>query len=186
MKGFYYANKERRRSSFQHLTSISGGFTIVELIVVSAIGAVILFAATTSLIPQIRTSTNQLIIRSLNDEWGMINFFLDSEISEASCASSSGSTLSLFSTFDCSGTALITYSLAGSTLSRTGPPINDNGSLGTGSVTSVLSENVTAFTPNTSTAPASSRQPFYTVTLSSSGLEYTGLASSARMRLSEF
>ena len=164
---------------------VLGGFTLVELLIASSIGALILVGAATSIVSHIKSTTSQEVVRTLRDQWGMLNYFLDTEISMASCATASGSTLTLYTTFDCSGSAFITYTFDGiNTLTRSGPPIQDDGTLNTAvaNTPSTLSENVSAFTPDATTAS----RPAYTITLASRSFSFTGLSSSTRLRTSNY
>lgn len=162
------------------------GFTLVELLITSVIMGVIFATGSNVMVTQIRVSAQQESVRRLQDHWGRINHLLDSEITESAAATAvAGTALTL----TLAGGQTITYSYhAGSrTITRTGPPINDNGTLnlspGTPNVAAVLLTNVEAFTP----AITNSREPTYTLDLADGlGASFTGLSSSSRSRTSSY
>ncbi len=175
------AARRRRRP-----TALARGFTLVELLITGAIIAVIFAAGSSVMVSQIRASSVQESIRRLQDHWGRVNYLLESEINESASASVVANT-SL--TLTLPGGQTITYSFDPSTrtLTRTGPPINDDGTLnltaGTANVASVLLSDVDAFNPSL----VNSREPSYAMTLADGrGVTFTGLASSTRSRTSSY
>ena len=162
------------------------GFTMVELLITSVIMGVIFATGSNVMVTQIRVSSQQESLRRLQDHWGRINHMLDSEITESAAATAvPGTSLTL----TLAGGQTITYAYDGSTrtMTRTGPPINDNGTLnlasGTANVSSVLLTNVDAFSPTLT----NSREPAYTLALSDGlGASLTGLSSSSRSRTSSY
>jgi hypothetical protein len=138
------------------------------------------------IVSQIRTSSLQESVRRLQDHWGRINQLLDSEITgSAAAAAVANSSLTL--TLPGGQTIRYSYDPGTRTLLRTGPPINDNGTLdltpGTASVQSLMLDNVDAFTPTV----INSREPAYSLTISDGrGARFTGLSSSTRSRTSSY
>ncbi|MCT0207756.1 type II secretion system protein J [Synechococcus sp. CS-1332] len=160
------------------------GFTLVELLITSVIMGVIFATGSNVMVTQIRVSAQQESVRRLQDHWGRINHLLDSEITESASATAVANT-SL--TLTLAGGQTITYTLNDRTLTRSGPPINDNGTLnltaGTPNVSSVLLTNVDAFAPTIT----NSREPAYTLAIADGlGASFTGLSSSSRSRTSSY
>ncbi|WP_216905447.1 prepilin-type N-terminal cleavage/methylation domain-containing protein [Synechococcus sp. CCY 0621] len=176
-----HRNTRHRRRPHGHR-----GFTLVELLIASVITGVIFATGSNVMVTQIRVSAQQESVRRLQDHWGRINHLLETEITESASATAvSGTSLTL----TLAGGQTITYAFdAGSrTITRTGPPINDNGTLnltpGTANVASVLLTNVEAFAPTIT----NSREPAYTLALSDAlGASFTGLSSSSRSRTSSY
>jgi prepilin-type N-terminal cleavage/methylation domain-containing protein len=162
------------------------GFTLVELLITSVLMGVIFATGSNVMVSQIRVSAQQESVRRLQDHWGRINHLLDAEITESASATAvSGTSLTL----TLSGGQTITYTFdAGSrTLTRSGPPINDNGTLnltaGTPNVAAVLLTNVDSFAPTIT----NSREPTHTLAISDGlGASFTGLSSSSRSRTSSY
>jgi prepilin-type N-terminal cleavage/methylation domain-containing protein len=173
--------RQQRRPGAPHR-----GFTLVELLISALIMGVIFATGSNVMVTQIRVSSQQESLRRLQDHWGRINHLLESEITESSSATAiPGTSLTLI----LAGGQTITYAYDGGsrTLTRTGPPINDNGTLnltaGTANLSSVLLTNVDAFAPTLT----NSREPAYTLALSDGlGATFTGLSSSSRSRTSSF
>jgi type II secretory pathway pseudopilin PulG len=165
---------------------VVSAFTLVELLVTAAIGVLIIAAGAQSIVSHIRSTANQETIRTLRDNWGRINYFLETEISQACSASLSGSNLVLTipnpttSNCDPSVEPTVTFSRdASNNLRRNGPNINDDGSLGSGSSDSILSNNVTDFTASLT----STQQPAFTLTLTNGrGASVSNLSSSTRLK----
>lgn len=162
------------------------GFTLVELLITSVIMGVIFATGSNVMVTQIRVSAQQESVRRLQDHWGRINHLLDSEITEsASAAAVANSALTL--TLAGGQTITYTYDAGSRTLTRSGPPINDNGTLnltaGTPNVASVLLTDVDSFAPTIT----NSREPAYTLAISDGlGASFTGLSSSSRSRTSSY
>ncbi len=164
----------------------AGGFTLIDLLISALVIAVVTVAGSSVITSQIRTSSLQESVRRLQDHWGRINHLLDTEITgAASAAAVPNSSLTL--TLSGGQTISYSYDPATRTLLRTGPPINDNGTLdltpGTADVRSVMLDNVDSFTP---TVP-NSREPAYSLTISDGrGARFTGLSSSTRSRTTSY
>lgn len=164
--------------------SLHRGFTLVELLITSLIMGLIIATGSNVMVTQIRVSAQQESVRRLEDHWGRINHLLESEITESASATAVANT-SL--TLTLSGGQMITYAINAGTLTRTGPPINDDGTLnlntGTANIASVMLTNVDAFQPTIT----NSREPAYTLSLNDGrGTTYTGLSSSSRSRTSSY
>ncbi len=170
----------------QHHHQLHQGFTLVELLITSVIMGVIFATGSNVMVTQIRVSAQQESVRRLQDHWGRINHLLETEITESASATAvSGTSLTL----SLAGGQTITYSFDAEsrTITRSGPPFNDNGTLnlapGTPNVSAVLLTNVDSFAP----AITNSREPTYTLALSDGlGASFTGLSSSSRSRTSSY
>ncbi len=149
------------------------GFTLAEVIVASAVGALVIIATTTVFAPQLRMHQRLEGRTRLQERWARVQYLLDTEIQEAhsvavianglrltTCAvpSNPSDTYSLANrctdgTTSATGTpgtdVSITYVHTPGTqvLSRTGPTINRNGQLNTTSdpSTEVLTTGVVEF-----------------------------------------
>jgi type II secretory pathway pseudopilin PulG len=167
-------------------STLAGGFTLIDLLITAVIIAFITAAGSSVIISQMRSTSLQESVRRLQDNWGRINHLLETEITgSASAAAVANSSLTL----TLSGGQTITYSHDPDTriLRRTGPPINDDGTLnltpGTANVQSEMLDNVTAFSPTITNL----REPVYSLTLSDGrGATFTGLSSSTRSRTSSY
>ncbi len=162
------------------------GFTLVELLITGAIIGVIFAAGSSVMVSQIRASSVQESVRRLQDHWGRVNYLLESEINESASAAVVANT-SLTLTLPAGQTITYSFDASTRTLTRTGPPINDDGTLnltaGTANVTSDLLSDVDAFSPSL----INSREPAYVMTLADGqGVTFTGLASSTRSRTSSY
>ncbi|MCP9860832.1 MULTISPECIES: type II secretion system protein J [unclassified Cyanobium] len=171
----------------KHLTSHpqrhrQRGFTLVELLITSVIMGLIIATGSNVMVTQIRVSAQQESVRRLEDHWGRINHLLESEITESASATAVANT-SL--TLTLSGGQTVTYAFDAGTLTRTGPPINDDGTLNLSAenIASDMLTNVDAFQPTIT----NSREPAYTLSLNDGrGTTYTGLSSSSRSRTSSY
>ncbi|MEA5414895.1 PulJ/GspJ family protein [Synechococcus sp. BA-132 BA5] len=158
------------------------GFTLVELLITSVIMGLIIATGSNVMVTQIRVSAQQESVRRLEDHWGRINHLLESEITESASATAVANT-SL--TLTLAGGQTITYTLTAGTLTRKGPPINDDGTLNLSAdpdtyITFDMLTNVVAFEPTIT----NSREPAYTLSLNDGrGTTYTGLSSSSRSRI---
>lgn len=164
----------------------AGGFTLVDLLITSLIIGLILAAGSSVILSQIRSSSLQESVRRLQDHWGRINHLLEREITESASAAAVADT-SLTLTLPAGQTITYAHSAVTRTLTRTGPPINDNGTLnltpGTANVSSVMLDNVDAFRPTITNL----REPTYTLTVADGlGATFTGLSSSTRSRTSSY
>ncbi len=166
--------------------AVARGFTLIELLITGAIIGVIFAAGSSVMVSQIRASSVQESIRRLQDHWGRVNHLLESEIHESASAAVVANT-SLTLTLPSGQTITYSFDLSSRTLTRTGPPINDDGSLnltaGTANVSAILLSDVETFSPSL----INSREPVYSITLADSrGVSFTGLASSSRSRTSSY
>lgn len=138
------------------------GFSLAELLIVVVIGGVLMTGAATMIISHMRSSARSEAIMRLQESWSRVQFLLDQEIQEASGSPSSTTCSSLTLTVpnpDVSGSNLtITYSLVGTELRRTGPPVNSDGTLNgkldndgrTPSSTEIVMTRVSSFCPTSS------------------------------------
>ena len=102
------------------------GFTLVELLVVLAIGGVVLSGAIAMMLTHIRTSSKLTALLRLQDQFGRVKILINHEIQQADQASTEGSALVL----RVPGMAApIRYEAIGGELIRNGPPINAQGRL---------------------------------------------------------
>ncbi len=114
------------------------GFTLVELLVASAIGLVLTIGGVAMYFGNLRATTTLVTGQTLRDNWARVNLFINADISEACNAAVVDGALVL--TLDptpadpCGnpGNVTITYSVTGDSLVRTGPPIDANGVLNLG------------------------------------------------------
>ncbi|KEF41333.1 MAG: hypothetical protein ER33_11840 [Cyanobium sp. CACIAM 14] len=165
---------------------VAGGFTLVDLLITALIIGLITAAGSSVIVSQIRGSSVQESVRRLRDHWGRVNHLLDTEITASTSASAVANT-SLTLTQPGGQTITYTFDSSTRTLRRTGPPINDDGTLnltaGTANVQSLMLDNVDAFQPTIT----NSREPAYSLTLSDGrGVSFTGLSSSSRSRTSSY
>lgn len=146
------ANPER--ANLHH----AGGFTSTELVLVVAIGSLLMIGIASMLITQIQTSAKMHAGMRLQEAWSRIQFLLDQEIQEARSGSdtpAAGDCSSLTINIPnptTSSEATIVYSRSGTALTRTGPPINADGTLNfaTTSSTATVMSGVTSFCPTIS------------------------------------
>lgn len=160
----------------------NAGVTLVELLVVLAIGGVVLSGAIAMLVSHVRTSGRLAALLRLQDQCGRVEFLLNHEIQQAERASGTENTLIL----DIPGMAAapqITYAVnANQELLRTGPNIDALGRLQDTLVSDALvARRVTAFNVNTSNP----RHPTYQLSVQdSNGVTYTsGNADGAQCRV---
>ena len=168
------------------------GFSLVELLVASAIGLVLTIGGVAMYFGNLRATTTLVTGQTLRDNWARVNLFINADISEACNAAVVGGALVL--TLDptpadpCGdpGNVTITYSLTGDSLVRTGPPIDDNGvlNLGATAISQALINGV-AFDPSCTAA----LEPCYQLTLSQGTSTYSdtgGAAIEGRARVREY
>ena len=155
------------------------GITLVELLVVLAIGGVVLSGAIAMMLSHMRTSSQLTALLRLQDQCGRVQFLINHEIQQADQARTEGSALVL----DVPGMAApIRYEAVGGELIRNGPPINAQGRLVDSSASNALVvRGVVGFEVNT-TNP---RQPTYRISVQdSNGVIYkTGSADGAQCRV---
>ena len=140
----------------------TAGITLVELLVVLAIGGVILSGAITMMLTHIRTSSRLTALLRLQDQCGRVQFLINHEIQQAEQARTEGSALVL----DVPGMpAPIRYEVISGELIRNGPPINAQGRLVDSSASDALVvRGVVDFDVDTSNA----RQPTYRISVQDS------------------
>ena len=73
----------------------TAGITLVELLVVLAIGGVVLSGAITMMLSHIRTSSRMAALLRLQDQCGRVQFLINHEIQQAAQARTEGSALVL-------------------------------------------------------------------------------------------
>lgn len=130
------ATQPPRRSA--HRRRDAHGFGLVELLVASAVGSLVVVAAVMTLGPHLRLNQRMEGYTRLQERWIRLAFLLDTEIQEASSVTTATGSLSLtvpVSTATGSTTTTITYYQQGTTLFRSGPAISDRGALQTDSPT---------------------------------------------------
>lgn len=186
------------------------GFSLVELVVASAVGALVVIATTTVFAPQLRMHQRLEGRTRLQERWARVQYLLDTEIQEAHSVTSITNGLQLTTcavppdpkdtytlTSRCSDGATASTGTPGAdvtisyvlnptnqVLSRIGPPISRNGQLNTdGSPsTEVLTTGVLQFDAN-----PSSQTVEYTLSfrdpLDPKGATYTQKSSAARARI---
>lgn len=166
------------------------GFTLVEVLIASAISFLITIAGLSLWQGNIRATTTLLRGQALRDNWGRVNLFINADISEACGASAAGGVLSLrikrVPTGVCTvndDVVTVTYQVAGDVLQRTGPPIQRDGTIDTaGALTTVDLLTGAAFNP----ACTSAFQGCYELTLTSGTTTFTdtnNVASAGRARV---
>jgi cell division protein FtsL len=182
MKAFLNPLRHPRRSPAK-------GFTLVELVVASAIGVVMVLAGVAASIGGYRSTARVINAQQLRDEWSRLTLLLNADIAESCQATVAGTTLTLrvinptslttLAAIDpdatgpiCTAAPTITYALAGQNLARTGPAVTRDGTLNFGTITGalVVSDAVTQFNPVAATGLA----PSYQLTLSRAGANYSG------------
>lgn len=153
------------------------GFTLLELLLVSAMGGVLLIGAITMLVSHIRSSNRMAALLHLQDHCGWVQHLINREIEQAERASGGASTLNL-TVPGFSRPVSIRYTLIdGGVIQRTGPTIDADGHLDVPSDpskpytprTDLVARDVTAFAVDV-TNP---RSPKYTITMRSNGVETT-------------
>lgn len=139
-------------------------FTLAELLLVTAMGAVVLLGAIMMLVSHIRSSNRLAVLLHLQDHCGWVQHLINREIEQAERAEGGNGSLELFFPGD-TGTPTITYALNSvqRELRRQGPPIDVNGRLVTGvaSRNDLVARDVTDFDVNV-TNP---RSPSYSITM---------------------
>ena len=106
----------------------TAGITLVELLVVLAIGGVVLSGAIAMVVSHIRTSSQIAALLRLQDQCGRVEFLINHEIQQAERASGDQDTLILHIP-GMANAKQITYTLENQELRRTGPEIDALGRL---------------------------------------------------------
>lgn len=122
------ASKPARSTPSHH--PAAGGFGLVELLVASAVGSLVVVAAVMALGPHLRLNQRMEGYTRLQERWIRVAFLLDTEIQAASSVSTATGSLTLKVPVS---TGLppsdITYYQQGTTLLRNGPAISASGEL---------------------------------------------------------
>ena len=144
------------------------GFTLVELLVVAAVGVVLLAGAVVMVVSHIRSSSRMGALLQLQDHCGRVQVLLNHEIQQAARAADGGSELHLHVP---GITTPITYSLENGELRRAGPRIDAQGRLEPQVPSNdLVARGVEAFVVDVSNP----RAPRYRLTLrDASGMTYT-------------
>jgi type II secretory pathway component PulJ len=195
-----------------HKSQGMGGFTLVEVLVASVVGTLLIIATTTIVVPQLRMHQRLEGRTRLQERWARVQFLLDNEIQEAHTVRVNNNILELticeplamdefyaINANRCSnggsaatGTpgndATITYALdpSNQTLTRQGPSIDQRGSLVINTPSSsVLATGVLVFAPE-----ARSQSVTYTLSFRDpadpNGATITNKSSAARARVKRF
>lgn len=144
--------------------------------VVVAVSSGLLLALVNLIISHVRSSAQMEALLRLQSNWNRVEFLLAQEIQEAKSASASGDTLTL----TLPDNRTITYGVTGTTLQRTGPPIDANGLLIAGdNRTDVLIRCVTAFVPTVQNQSINYRLDLSDPT----GMNYASHSSGSRLRI---
>lgn len=168
------------------------GLTLVELLLASVVFSLIVAAAATAIVANVRTANRSEAIQRLREHWGRVSYFLDTEIAEGDTASS---------TAGCSGvsnlafsmvipvnpplssgpsTAKIDYYNKNGGVWRCGPPVGRNGRLvfslsGTSLVTT---DSLLVDGASLSANISNNREPIYTLSLTDvTGVQYSQTSS---------
>jgi prepilin-type N-terminal cleavage/methylation domain-containing protein len=133
----------------------SSGFTLVELLITSAIGLIVVVAGAVVSIQGTQATTRLLLAQLLRTDWSRINLLINTDISEACSASDSGGELVLRFTSSIDGQCgpsnpTVTYRISGTTLERVGLPVQRNGTLNLAGTPSAqaIATNVNVFDPS--------------------------------------
>lgn len=139
-------------------------FTLAELLLVTAMGAVVLLGAIMMLVSHIRSSNRMAVLLHLQDHCGWVQHLINREIEQAERTAEDNGNLQLFFPGD-TDNPTITYTLNSDQreLRRQGPPIDVNGRLvtGAGSRNDLVARDVSDFDVNV-TNP---RSPSYSITM---------------------
>ena len=141
----------------------TAGITLVELLVVLAVGSVVLTGAIAMLVSHLRTSSQLTALLRLQDICGRVQFLINTEIQQAERASGGMQGKLILDIPDMEEAPQITYELnTNQELRRTGPLINDLGRLDDTLVSDELVvRGVQAFNVDTSNP----RHPTYSLTV---------------------
>jgi hypothetical protein len=187
------------------IPSSSKGLTLPELLIASLLGVLMITIGLGVSQNALQTNYRLLTAQELRDNWNKIALLINSDIAESCSAIGSNSSLVLrvlpsaeSSVNPCATSPdgkTVTYSLSGTTLSRTGPRVRSDGSLSSNSQngqflasnTQVIADNVSMF--QVLSDGSSSFYPQYTLTLSQNGVSYSGSSSgyqASRSRIRSF
>ncbi len=176
------------------------GLTLVELLVASSIGVVMILAGVAASVSNYRSSTRVINGQQLREEWSRLSLLLNADITESCQATAAGNTLTLrvinrtelttLAAVDpdavgpiCAAAPTIIYTLSGQDLTRSGPSVAPNGTLDftttiDANAAQVVSNGVTQFAP----AAPSNLAPSYQLTLSRGGANYSGSGATIESR----
>lgn len=165
------------RSARRASSASRAGFSMVELMIGAAVGAICLAALVAVILSYVRSRDRLESMLRLQDQWGRLQFLLDREIQEATPVTAASSVSpsckvgSVALALEVPGNSnRILYYLSGTTLRRCGPVITNNGDLGSSVSDALVLDGVTSFTVNT----ADPQRPTYTLTLTDpNGVSYT-------------
>ena len=154
------------------------GYTLVEIMIATFLGLVTLTALVTLIMAYVRSRDRVEANMRLQEQWAKLQFLLDREIQESIPVTSNSSVNALCGaitpalSLESPGSRdRIVYYLSGTSLRRCGPSITGNGSLSTTVTDSLLLNNVSSFTVDTSTDV---QRPSFTLTLTDpTGVTYT-------------
>lgn len=156
----------------------SAGFTLTEVLIVSAVGLVALSAIVAVVISYVRSRERVEAVLQLQEQWSRLQFLLDREIQEAVPVTSSSSLSSTCGTItpilelEVPGQSTrIAYYLSGTDLRRCGPAIDASGNLTATVSDALVLSRVSSFSVDTS---SDSRRPTYSLSLSAAnGVTYS-------------
>ena len=157
----------------------SAGLTLVELLVIVAVGSLVLSGAIAMMLFHIRTSSRLTALLRLQDQYGRVKYLINHEIQQAEQARTEANSLVLIVP---GIEAPIRYESIGGELIRNGPPINAQGRLvNSNAVDTLVVKGLVDFNVDT-TDP---RQPAYLISMrDSNGVIYkTGTAESTQCRV---
>jgi prepilin-type N-terminal cleavage/methylation domain-containing protein len=124
-----------RTNSANPLIKAKGnGFTLVELLITSSIGLIVVISGAIVSIQGTQATTRLLLAQSLRTDWSRISLLINTDVSEACFANVSSGELSLRLSPSSDGSCdesnpTATYRKTGSLLERVGPPVGRDGTL---------------------------------------------------------
>lgn len=178
------------KTRIRNIPATNNGVTLVELLISSAIGLILMLMALTMFSEHMRTSAQLEAYNRLQQHWKRVQFLIEQDIAEstglastsASCGSGTNHVTMSFEKADssaASGTVpagSVTYYHSGQQLRRCGLPISSLGLLSeSGSDDQLVASRVKNFTPNISNP----RSPRFILTLTDPiGTEYSNTSTS--------
>ena len=175
--------------SRQTRSNATNGLTLVELLIGLVIISIVMIAGVSLVLSSLRTGSRIETFLRLQSKWSLFQYLLNNEIQESISASTGNGTISLSIPYGDppSCTTLVSYSLSGGTISRSGPDVNADGSLAIPSsstctsvtaTTQALLTSVTTFT--TSIDTSSSQRVSYSLSFNDpTGVSFTNKATSS-------
>lgn len=154
------------------------GFTLVELLIVSSAGLLVLLAIITVVVSYVRSRERVEAVLRLQEQWGRLQFLLDREIQEAMPVSSASSVnsacgqVSPILALEVPGFSdRIVYYLSGSDLKRCGPGIDASGNLSSTISNGLVLSGVSSFSVDST---SDNQRPSYRLTLTdANGVTYS-------------